>query len=266
VTEKRQIRSMAVFPDLTQEQKEILIGSMLGDGGIYTSDSRRNPRFQKSQCNAFKDCLIWLVGKLKPYSCDNLSSRKSGIEGGWQFYTHSDSCFVEWRDKWYVGGRKIVPIDLCLTPLSLAIWFADDGQNIPTERRVAFHTCGFTNEENEFLMALLFDTFNIKSRLNHPHGYPTIFVRSESYLDFLEVVRPCFYWESMAYKVSIDKHVEPLYVGSGEDHPRSKFSDEVVQDVLRLIQQGLTRKEVSLITGVSLSQISNYKKGRRRPL
>jgi hypothetical protein len=41
--------------------------------------------------------------------------------------THRTELFEEQYQRWYPNGKKIVPQDVALTPLSLAIWFADDG-------------------------------------------------------------------------------------------------------------------------------------------
>jgi hypothetical protein len=46
-----------------------------------------------------------------------------------QFVTHTASVFSEWHRRFYTGRQKGVPEDIAqlLSPLSMAVWFMDDG-------------------------------------------------------------------------------------------------------------------------------------------
>lgn len=64
--------------------------------------------------------------------------------------THVSLFLTEQYRRWYPSGRKVVPADIQLTPVSLADWFAGDGTSVWLYGRwgtyVKFCTEGFSEE------------------------------------------------------------------------------------------------------------------------
>jgi hypothetical protein len=122
-----------MFPHvLTNIQHQVFIGSMLGDGSLEKSG--RNPRLKidrqlldkaylEWEYDAFKGLCKSGVKEIKRYD-----KRYNKTYEQVSFRTRAIPAFKEPYQEWYPNnGKKIVPFDLKLTPLILAIWFADDG-------------------------------------------------------------------------------------------------------------------------------------------
>jgi hypothetical protein len=56
-----------------------------------------------------------------------LDKRTGNINFYTKFVTRRCGVFIPYYEKWYKNRKKHIPEDLVLTPLILAIWFADDG-------------------------------------------------------------------------------------------------------------------------------------------
>src|SRR5688500_17261752 len=117
--------------DLTQIQSEIIDGSLLGDGSI-TFTSSGKAVFSKKQKLSRREYLDWHCENIKPFSCKIYEcdvKLNDKIYKQAFYYTKASMKFAELRNKWYPNGVKIVPSDISLTPLSLSIWYFDDGSN-----------------------------------------------------------------------------------------------------------------------------------------
>ena len=172
-----------------QEQLSIINGSLLGDGHISGRLSKKVSYFTKTQAGRRRKYLEWHVDKFPLFS---------SVSDGWTilngknfsrsvFRTYSDTSLFELRQKWYPNGKKIVPLDLELDPLSIAIWFFDDGSNHVKKRQVKFATYCFTRAEVEFLADQFLMKFYVKCGISKKNE---IVVRTESYKTFIDLVKP----------------------------------------------------------------------------
>lgn len=218
----REVRH-AAYPALTDVQQSIIDGSLLGDGYISKNgtSNAKNSSFVKKQKRTFRDKLEWLYDKLLPYSVnihDNTDKRPGHSNGTITrgtndavrlpisiMYTSQHAIFNQYRKRWYTPeGIKTVPRDLLLTPLTVAVWYMDDGSNSPGFNHAFLSTNGFTREECVFLcdkLQLLGIGCNIKP---DGQGKPVIRIDSRWYGNFIDMVRPYFLFPSMQYKVSMD--------------------------------------------------------------
>lgn len=183
----------------TDRQWSIVNGSLLGDG--YISKIRCGKSyFCKPQCIAHKEYLQWHFEELLPYSSslkdyDNKCLGK--IFKRATFRTKSYEKIAYLRQLWYPNDKKIVPSGLTLCPLSIAVWFFDDGSNDVRHRIAKFATYGFQKEECNFLRELLLG-FNIKTSLVKRN---VITVRTESYKTLVDLVSPFMLWDCFKHKV-----------------------------------------------------------------
>jgi recombination protein RecA len=115
----------AVPQHLSDFQWEIVLGGLMGDGALSPTRSGHGARFrfghgakQDSYCD-WKASLFENVGV----------SRSSNRAGGTSCDVKALPELAELREAVYVGGKKVLSDDYlkALTPLSLAIWYMDDG-------------------------------------------------------------------------------------------------------------------------------------------
>lgn len=118
---------------LTALQEELLEGLMLGDGCLYRRKTTHLPYLSVQRKLEDIVYLNWQAQQFKahmkrlPYTGETYDQRTRKTYGWCRFVTRRSKAFVEPYGRWYLEGNKEVPDDVKLTPLSLAIWFADDG-------------------------------------------------------------------------------------------------------------------------------------------
>lgn len=107
---------------LSETTKEILIGNLLGDGSIR----QQRKRAHYSHIDKNKEYLEWLKSIFE----------KDGItfteiyripNGCYALQSHTFSAFNEFKDRFYIGSKRIVPPDIKLTPIVLRQWYISDG-------------------------------------------------------------------------------------------------------------------------------------------
>jgi hypothetical protein len=159
---------------LSMEQEEVLIGGLLGDTYLYSYENHKNAGISIARSIKDYDYLEWQYNLYIDFCSKGIRKFFSSFRGKGKkteqcsFRTRVSNLFTPFRKKWYPSGIKIVPKDLILTPLIVAIWFCDDGSitySGKKSRRVAFYTDGFTKNEVEFLANLLSDTLGIKIKI-----------------------------------------------------------------------------------------------------
>lgn len=245
-------------PPLTERQMEIINGSLLGDGCICRSKKRGNDWFAKGQAPFRREYLEWHYEALKPYSSritestrnrpvcikGQVSSHPTEKTSGLYFCTGNSVWFTRLREKWYPAGVKAVPRDLELTPLLLAVWFCDDGNNYVGGRRATFATDCFSRDDCEFLGSLL-ERLSLQWYLKDTHKETKrgtrryeVVISSPVYLDFIELIRPHVVWGCFRYKVGLDGYTAPgpLY--------NARLTPDEIREVHRLWSEGWTRKQL----------------------
>lgn len=125
------------LPPLTDYQKELLIGSMLGDGTICKNS---NTKGVYSEGHGIKQLayLEWKKEILEDYV-----SRFVVYDTFCSLATISHPYFLDMFYQWYpckTEGRytKRIPKNITLTPLSLAVWYMDDGSSSGHQVRISF--------------------------------------------------------------------------------------------------------------------------------
>jgi len=109
-----------------------LIGTLLGDGSLVANAHGKNYRLQIEHQKKQKSYLEW---KYRVFERWCLSPPKFRVKtNSWYFRTISHPIFTEYRSlfyqAFYQAKKKIIPkeIETLLTnPVSLAVWYMDDG-------------------------------------------------------------------------------------------------------------------------------------------
>ena len=97
--------------------------------------------------------------------------------------------FTNYYEWFYKGGKKVVPNDLTLNGLSLAVWFMDDGSR--SRNAWYLNTQQFSVVEQQSLAKTLDDCFGIESTLNRDKSYYRIRIRCSSGTLLREAIEPC---------------------------------------------------------------------------
>lgn len=203
---------------LTSEQHAILIGSLLGDGSLRRQNNRKNALFEVNHSYKQKAYVDW---KWQHFAQHILSPPKSRLGKGpriaYRFTTRSLPMFTVYHSQFYSSGKKLIPQDLQLDPLSLAVWFMDDGCKI----RSAYYlnTQQFTIDEQKFLKALLLATFGLESELNRDKKYFRLRVSTESSKKMRTIIEQ-YIVDCLRYKLIND----PVTTESKDEILASKIS------------------------------------------
>ena len=180
---------------LTQRQKEILIGTLLGDA--HLEKNGRYSRVRVDHYSKHREYIYWLAQELLPFSLKPRQIFETDKRNGkrysrWHFSTKSLPIFEEFRKLFYGGKRKIIPSLLAelISPLSLAIWYMDDGFRRRDSRGFYLCTSSFTEGEQNFIQETLKTQFKLLTRVHHQHELGRIFIPS-AYADrFNDLIKP----------------------------------------------------------------------------
>ena len=169
---------------VTNLQEEILIGSILGDAYIT-----KRGQIQFEQAEKQKEYVFWKHEQLSSIAYKNVKKvkrfdkRSQKTYLSYRFWTRQ--YFISWRKKFYVNNIKVVPRDIKLTPLALAIWYMDDG--CYSDHKCIIATDGFVYNDIIFLQKLLIENFNIKSSIKNGSK---LMIKKESFNTFFSLVIP----------------------------------------------------------------------------
>lgn len=155
---------------LSQTQQCILIGLLLGDGCLERKS--RNSRLQIKQSVNKKEYVFWLYNHFRDFVKTPPQQRKDTDQ--WYFATRSLPQFEVWRNVFYKEKKKIVPkniAQLLYSPVTLAVWFMDDGSLDYREKyhySFTYSTDAFSTKEVSFLQKSLLENFGIESTIQTP--------------------------------------------------------------------------------------------------
>lgn len=184
---------------LTDRQTQILIGSLLGDAYIHPLG-----KICFEQSSIQQEYLLWKYAEFKNLAYPKIAQvarldKRSGNQTfSCRFFLRQ--IFRSWREVWYLGGHKRLPIDLdkWFTPLTLAVWYMDDGH---LEKGVVplFASESFTKEESEVISKIMLNKWQLKSYVNHNNR---IRLCRESTRHFIELIEP-YIVPCMRYKITL---------------------------------------------------------------
>ena len=180
---------------ITNRQKQIIIGKILGDGCLETVNGITY-RLKIEHSVKQKDYVEWLYAELK-----NLTTAKPKFKlhksckrknsGKYWFNTTYSPSFRFYGKQFYPQGKKVVPklIKRWLTPLTLAVWFMDDGSVKSQEcRGKILNTHSFDGESLKRLQLALKSNFDIKTTLRKQKDGTQIYIPASEYEKLKKVI------------------------------------------------------------------------------
>ena len=190
----REARSMP----LTSLQRDLVIGSVLGDGHLMATTA--GCCFRVSHGHQQRTYVDWKFKMIGRYV--RTAPRVCGRSYYFRTVTHPE--FAEFREAFYANAaRKRPPLEIMareLTAFGLAIWFMDDGAR--DRKQVRFNTQCFSVDENLMLIEFLQAKFGLRARLNRDKDRHRLRIGAESVQRFISLVSPHIV-PNMRYKLPL---------------------------------------------------------------
>jgi len=192
---------------LTSKQRQIIIGKLLGDGHLETSNDGKTYRLKIEHSFKQKDYVDWCYQELKDWVLTKPQIKKQTFNGKayekYWFNTLSHSSFRFYAHQFCPQGKKVIPklIHRWLTPLSLAIWFMDDGSiKSKNHRARILNTQCFSVKEIRRLIQVLHTKFDLNCKIRKQKEGYQIMILAESVNKFYNLIKE-FIIPSMDYKL-----------------------------------------------------------------
>lgn len=191
---------------LTPYQKQVLIGTLLGDSCIkmssnantsclYYTHTIKNREYAEYKAKIFHNIII-PKGIIIRHS-NNKLSKNDYVE----FSSSRTTELSEWRKAFYTP-KKIINkeyMEKWFTDVSLAFMFMDDGNK--SKRTIVLNTQGFTDEDNYWLVKFFEKRFHLKfSVVLHKRKYKVLRLLTESSPRFITIVEK-YLTPDMMYKL-----------------------------------------------------------------
>jgi len=183
---------------LSEDQQSLIVGSLLGDGYMRC---KTNAHLQVTHSINQKTYVDWKYRQLMEYILTPPKSYKgNGKRIGYRFFTRSLPEFTHFYKRFYVEGKKIIPRRIRITPLTLAVWYMDDGSK--SGKSSYLNTQHFTWDDQEFLREKLFKNFGLNSSLDRDKIYFRIRFPVNDSKRLVKIIKP-FVLPFMEYKLPV---------------------------------------------------------------
>lgn len=177
---------------LTERQRAVLVGTLLGDGclakhgrfhRLHVKHKAAHRALAELKYEVFRDFISMPLHEFNQRLADKLYPCV-------QFATRTSVALSEWHSRFYQGGTKIVPKNIAtlMSPLALAVWLMDEGA--ADYAGVTIQTHSFTASEVGLLVATLKSEFRLTSNSTRNRGGRIIYVQNRSLDRLREVVAP----------------------------------------------------------------------------
>ncbi|MBI2091980.1 MAG: hypothetical protein HYY43_00870 [Deltaproteobacteria bacterium] len=168
---------------LTSLEKEVIIGCLLGDGSLDCAGKEYRLRVEHKADH--KEYVLWKYAFLKRLCLT--APQYVSTHDSYRFGTVGHAEITRLRKSFYVNGIKIIPDDLSITPLMLAILFMDDGCKIHSTASLALHAYSL-KEINHILVEL--NKYNVRGSVQKDgHGEAKrLYIKTASYETFKKLV------------------------------------------------------------------------------
>jgi len=151
---------------LSEVQRQIIVGSLLGDGGMRC---KTNALLEINHSSHQRSYVDWKYSHLAELVRTPPKARRgNGARIAYRFVTRSLPELTPYFRLFYGTGRKRVP-ELELTELALAVWFMDDGCR--SRNAVYLNTQQYDETSQSRLLRLLRQQWGIEGALNRDKSY-----------------------------------------------------------------------------------------------
>lgn len=209
---------------------EIIIGTLLGAGHFEKRKGGVGTRLIIEQSGRNIEYLIWFYNyfaergycsKNKPKLFKRIK-KQNKVFFSYKFNTFTFSSFNWLYDEFYNNGIKQLPINLLdqyLTPLSLAIWFIDDGSCFSGNRkglRIATHC--FEKSQLDLLCILLNQKYELELKIHKDKDKYSLYINHKTSKIFANLIEK-YMLKSIRYKLGIysqNKKSEVMFIQNSQ--------------------------------------------------
>lgn len=196
--------------EISDEQKEIIFGTLLGDGNIQRQKTRSYSGRYNHSIKQEVYCYH-ILNKLSPLVSEMKYATVIGGNGKQYktcyFYFKNNLNLEPFHQTFYKNGVKDVPKDLSLlTPLAMAYWFMDDG-TASGGCSISIATCSFSLNGLLRLKNYLLERYGIEITIQKDFK---IYFKSKSAIIFYELVQEYVIPEMMYKFKSLNIPKNPL--------------------------------------------------------
>lgn len=214
---------------LTDQQEQILVGSLLGDGRLECRSQSGTARFRIHHADSQHELVLWKYKHFQelvhraPWSTDWLDRRSGRSYRSWFFHTETTALFTPMWKRFYRDGRKEIPHDIVLdlTPQALAVWIMDDGCR--DDETIILNTQSFTLKEQKLLLKALSERYGIQGTINRDRMNYRLRFAAEPSKKLSRLVRP-YIVESLQAKI--------VPVSTESESSRVRLSVEPIRRVM----------------------------------
>ena len=186
---------------LTQFQKSLIIGTILGDGYLRIVPGRKNAFLEINHSFSQKEYVDWKFDKLQNICKSKPKMRKgNGNRIAYRFYTRQYPEITRIYNRFYRNGNKIIPDNLKLDEIALSVWFMDDGSKCGTSN-FYLNTQQFSKVDQIKLLNCLKE-IGLNASLNKDKNYFRIRFFSLSINKLKELLKETLI-PSMNYKIGL---------------------------------------------------------------
>jgi len=191
---------------LSEVQREILIGKLLGDGHLETNNGITY-RLKIEHSIKQQDYVQWLYQNFKdwvltPPKIKTKFLNDKTYQNIW-FNTVFHIAFRYYGKQFYQDKQKVVPkyISRILKSRAMAVWFMDDGSiKSQHHRALILNTQGFLIKDQKLLQNALLSKWQIESSLRKQKEGWQILITGESAIKFAQIIIP-YLLPSFDYKL-----------------------------------------------------------------
>lgn len=252
-------------------QKNIIIGSILGDANLAMYGRSINAYYREHGCDKQISYREWKLKYLK-----NLDFKIRYNEKIPSLVSPSHPIYTNLYNLFYIDNVKTITKDnikLITHPIALACLYMDDGtlvmdintkkNNIYIFPRIAIYTLCFTKEENQILINHIKKVFDINFKLKYsPYGknYLLELNKRNEIKKFIDLVKPyvCEV-DSMLYKIDLENRLKKQYDVLSKKYPlkniiissltveNNNYSLEDEKLIIKLKQNNVKDREIATI-------------------
>lgn len=240
--------------DIDTNPKAIILGSLLGDGCLKINQGYKNARFSFRHSITQQEYFMWKRNQLhKDFSSskdfwEQKPNKKAKDYEGHKLRYQSKA--LPWlTNLYFITHKRGVNNNIriwrkwlnFMTPLSLAIWWCDDGSLVKNTKQGVFCTDSFTWKDMKILDRYMKIVWKISTKI-YPVGLTRkdgnkryrLWITSTKELEkFLKIIIPHIPTYSMLYKVLIlykDSEFQQRWIS--EIVNNSKFTKDQVEQVI----------------------------------
>ena len=186
---------------VTREQKEILLGILLGDAHMELAPDGKSARLKIEQSVRKQDYVEHLHHVFQDWSPGRIVSASNS--NNLKFSTRYSSSLRFYHTQFYGEKSRCVPrwIEHSFTPRALAYLIMDDGgTKSKSSKGVYINVYGLGGREQEFLCKILRRKFELQAKVVRDRQYFRIYISGHSYDTLVALIDP-YILPSVRYKI-----------------------------------------------------------------